>query len=85
MYTVQRGCTRLYQLISKIAEGRGTIKDIDTIQDLAETMRLTALCGLGHSTAVPVVSSIQNFYSCYLRHIDKEYCPVCGQEGGHRR
>lgn len=81
----REGGTRLYQLISKIAEGRGTIKDIDTIQDLAETMRLTALCGLGHSTAVPVVSSIQNFYSCYLRHIDKEYCPVCGQEGGHRR
>lgn len=81
----REGGTRLYQLISKIAEGRGTIKDIDTIQDLAETMRLTALCGLGHSTAVPVVSSIQNFYSCYLRHIDKEYCSVCGQEGGHRR
>ena len=78
----REGGTRLYQLISKIAEGRGTIKDIDTIQNLAETMRLTALCGLGHSTAVPVVSSIQNFYSCYLRHIDKEYCPVCGQEGG---
>lgn len=77
----REGGTRLYQLITKISQGRGSVKDIETIQDLAETMRLTALCGLGHSTAVPVLSSIQNFYSCYLRHIDKDYCPVCSEEG----
>ena len=77
----REGGTRLYQLITKISQGKGSVKDIDTIQDLAETMRLTALCGLGHSTAVPVLSSIQNFYSCYLRHIDKDYCPVCSEEG----
>lgn len=78
----REGGTRLYQLISKIAEGKGSVKDIHTIEDLAETMRLTALCGLGHSTAVPVLSSIQNFYSVYLHHIDKEHCHVCSQEGG---
>lgn len=78
----REGGTRLYQLISKIAKGKGTVRDINTIMDLAETMRLTALCGLGHSTAVPVLSSIQNFHSCYLKHIDKDYCPVCSQEGG---
>ena len=77
----REGGTRLYQLISKIAEGKGSIKDIDTITDLAETMRLTALCGLGHSTAVPVLSSIQNFYSAYLHHIDKNHCNVCSMEG----
>lgn len=76
----REGGTRLYQLISKIAEGKGSVKDIHTIEDLAETMRLTALCGLGHSTAVPVLSSIQNFYSVYLHHIDKEHCHVCSQE-----
>ena len=78
----REGGTRLYQLISKIAEGKGSVKDIHTIEDLAETMRLTALCGLGHSTAVPVLSSVQNFYSVYLHHIDKEHCHVCSQEGG---
>ena len=78
----REGGTRLYQLISKITEGKGSVKDIHTIEDLAETMRLTALCGLGHSTAVPVLSSIQNFYSVYLHHIDKEHCHVCSQEGG---
>lgn len=40
----REGGTRLYQLISKIAEGKGTISDLRTIEDLANTMRLTALC-----------------------------------------
>ena len=78
----REGGTRLYQLISKIAKGKGGIRDLDTIMDLAETMRLTALCGLGHSTAVPVTTSIQNFRSAYLSHIDKDYCPICSQTGG---
>lgn len=73
----REGRTRLYQLISKIAEGKGTISDLRTIEDLANTMRLTALCGLGHSTAVPVLSSIRNFYPTYLHHIDKDKCNVC--------
>ena len=80
----REGGTRLYQLISKIAEGRGTVADLHTIEDLANTMRLTALCGLGHSTAVPVLSSIQNFYPTYLHHIDKDPCPVCMPKGGCR-
>ena len=77
----REGGTRLYQLVSKIAEGRGSVKDLDTIMELAETMQLTALCGLGVSTAVPVTSSIRNFYPVYLKHIDKDYCPVCSEEG----
>lgn len=78
----REGGTRLYQLISKIAEGRGSVRDLDTILDLAETMRLTALCGLGHSTAVPVTTSIQNFRGAYLSHIDRDHCPVCSRIGG---
>lgn len=76
----REGGTQLYRLVSKIADGHGSVQDLRTIEDLAETMRLTALCGLGHSTAVPVLSSIQNFYSCYLHHIDKDPCGVCRRE-----
>ncbi|MFR5731583.1 MAG: NADH-ubiquinone oxidoreductase-F iron-sulfur binding region domain-containing protein [Clostridium sp.] len=67
---------------AKLRRDRAVSGIWSTIQDLAETMRLTALCGLGHSTAVPVTSSIQNFYSQYLSHIDRDHCPVCSQTGG---
>ncbi len=43
------------------------------MKELAETLRETALCGRGHSIAVPVLSSLENFPKEYERHIDKDY------------
>lgn len=77
MYTMQGGRNEIVSAYIKDRRGKGTISDLRTIEDLANTMRLTALCGLGHSTAVPVLSSIRNFYPTYLHHIDKDKCNVC--------
>ena len=81
----REGGTQLYNLVRRISEGHGTVQDLENIESLAWTLRTTSLCGLGHSTAVPVLTSIQNFRDAYLRHIDKDFCPVCAQEGGHRK
>jgi len=78
----REGSEQLYNLVKRISEGRGSLLDIEQIQDLAETMQLTSLCGLGVSTAVPVQTSILNFESEYLKHIDKDPCPVCNMKGG---
>lgn len=67
----REGGQQLFNLVSKIALGKGTIRDLEQINELGETMRLTSLCGLGASTVVPVQTSIQNFRSAYLKHIDK--------------
>lgn len=76
----REGSMQMVKLITKISEGRGTIKDIETMKELAETIRETALCGLGHSTAVPVLTSIANFAEVYNRHLDNDYCPQCSPE-----
>ena len=76
------GNKRLLEILNKITEGRGSEKDLQTLSTLGQVIKDTALCGLGHSTAVPVTSSIQNFYSSYLSHIDKDHCPICSQTGG---
>lgn len=76
----REGGVQLLKLAAKISEGRGNIRDIDTMADLANTMRETALCGLGHSTAVPVLTSITNFRNVYNRHLDKDHCPKCSPE-----
>ncbi|MCD8217650.1 MAG: SLBB domain-containing protein [Clostridiales bacterium] len=78
----REGGQQLFNLVSKIAHGTGSVRDLALIEELGETMRLTSLCGLGASTVVPVQTSIQNFRSAYLKHIDKDYCPICGREGG---
>ncbi len=77
----REGGQQLYNLVKKISEGRGSLSDITQIEELTETMQLTSLCGLGVSTAVPVLTSIQNFRGDYLKHIDKDFCPICGRKG----
>ena len=74
----------LYSLIDTIAKGQGAPKDIKKIKELASTMSNTALCGLGRSTTVPVVTSIDNFRVPYMKHIDGEFCPVCSRIGGEK-
>lgn len=80
----REGGTQLYGLVKRISQGKGSIRDLEKIDELADTMRATALCGLGHSTAVPVQTSLKNFRGAYLSHIDKDFCPVCSQEGDDR-
>jgi len=72
----------LYTLVDGICRGEGSFKDLQKIKELSETMANTALCGLGRSTTVPVVTSIQNFKKIYLNHIDGENCPICKRNGG---
>lgn len=76
----REGGVQLLKLATKISEGRGSVDDIDTMIDLSNTMRETALCGLGHSTAVPVLTSISNFREVYNRHLDKDYCHKCSPD-----
>ncbi len=77
----REGGQQLYNLVRRIAEGKGSVKDLDKIEELCETMQLTSLCGLGVSTSVPVLSSIRNFRREYLHHIDRDYCKICSKGG----
>ncbi len=73
----REGTTRLYQFVKQISEGKGSLDTLRKIQDLAEVMSDTALCGLGRSATIPVTSAIRNFYGDFIRHIDKDYCEHC--------
>ena len=81
----REGGTQLYRLVRKIAEGRGSTLDLRKIEELCELMRATALCGLGTSTTMPIMSCIRNFRPQLLSHIDGDFCPVCSQIGGEEK
>lgn len=67
----------MLNLVSKICNGQGTIYDMETIRDLAGTIRIAALCGLGHSSIVPVISAMDNFKEVFDAHLDGDYCEKC--------
>jgi len=81
----REGGTQLYRLVRKIAEGRGSVLDLQKIEELCALMRATALCGLGTSTTMPIMSCIRNFRPQLLSHIDGDFCPVCSLTGGDEK
>ena len=51
------GIDRMLEIVTDISEGRGTREQVDLLEDLADTVSQTALCGLGRTASNPVLST----------------------------
>ena len=71
----REGTKRMLEILTRIVEGKGEDGDIELLEELADTISNTALCGLGKTAASPVVSTIKNFRSEYEAHIYEKRCP----------
>ena len=69
------GNKRLNEMLEKICEGKGTMKDLDLLRNLSHVVKDTSLCGLGQTSPNPVLSTMDNFYDEYLAHIVDHKCP----------
>ena len=72
----REGTRRMLAILERIVDGRGEAGDIELLLELADTISATALCGLGKTAALPVVSTIKNFKSEYQAHILEKRCPA---------
>ena len=72
----REGTKRMLELLTDITEGRGTMKHLDMLQELADTISDTALCGLGKTAAFPVVSTMKYFRDEYIAHVVDKKCPA---------
>jgi NADH-quinone oxidoreductase subunit F/NADP-reducing hydrogenase subunit HndC len=70
------GNKRLYEILSKITEGKGTMEDLDNLRNLSHVIKDTALCGLGQTSPNPILSTIDNFYDEFVAHIRDHRCPA---------
>jgi NADH-quinone oxidoreductase subunit F len=70
------GIDRMLEIITDITEGRGTTEQIDLLEDLADTISQTALCGLGKTAPNPVLSTLRYFRSESEAHIEEQRCPA---------
>jgi NADH-quinone oxidoreductase subunit F len=70
------GIDRMLEIITDITEGRGTLKQLDLLEELAETVAETALCGLGKTAPNPVLSTLRYFRQEYEAHIKDQECPA---------
>jgi NADH-quinone oxidoreductase subunit F len=70
------GIDRMLEIITDITEGRGTPAQIDLLEELADTVTQTSLCGLGKTAANPVLSTLRYFREEYEAHINNKKCPA---------
>jgi len=74
--TCRIGTSRMLEILDDITEGRGTLEQLDLLQDLAETISVASLCALGRTAPNPVLSTLKYFRNEYEAHILEKRCPA---------
>ena len=72
----REGTKRMLEIVTKITEGQSEIDDIATLEELAEMVKDSSLCGLGETAPNPVLSTIRYFRDEYEVHIKDKRCPA---------
>jgi NADH-quinone oxidoreductase subunit F len=70
----REGTKRMLEILERITEGRGEPDDLDRLQELASSIKDSALCGLGQTCPNPVLSTIRYFRHEYEEHINEKFC-----------
>ena len=72
----REGTKRMLQILERIVAGQGEEEDLDMLLELADTISSTALCGLGKTAPLPVISTIKYFRDEYEAHVREKRCPA---------
>ena len=63
------GTSLLSRLMDKISEGRGSDRDLQTIEELQQLLHGASHCGLGESAGNPLADTLQRFRPAYERRL----------------
>ena len=64
----------MLEILEKIVAGKGELEDLDKLEELATMVKSMALCGLGKSAPLPVLSTLRTFRDEYVEHIVDKKC-----------
>ena len=70
------GTKRMLEILTRITEGRGTMQDLEELEELGQTVKANSLCALGQTAANPIISTLTHFRHEYLAHIQDKTCPA---------
>ncbi|OGR44726.1 MAG: NADH oxidoreductase (quinone) subunit F [Elusimicrobia bacterium GWA2_61_42] len=71
----REGCGWIEKLLNRLEDGRGTVKDLDTLYSVAEAMLGRTICPLADAMAMPVMSFVKKFRSEFEAHAAGKCCP----------
>jgi NADH-quinone oxidoreductase subunit F len=67
----REGTGWLYRILTRIVEGKGTMQDLEKLDDVASKIEGRTICALGDAAAMPVRSFIKHFrheFEHYIEH-----------------
>ena len=70
------GTKRMMEILEKITSGKGTLEDIDKLEELAYYIKQNSLCGLGQTAPNPVLATLKFFREEYIAHVVDKKCPA---------
>ena len=70
----REGTKRMFEILKILLAGKGTEESLSMLEELGEAITNTALCGLGKSAALPVLSTLRNFREEYVEHVVEKRC-----------
>ena len=72
----REGLKRMGQILDNITEGKGDKESLSILEELAEVVADTSLCGLGKTAPNPVLSALRYFRPEFEAHIVRKKCPA---------
>jgi NADH-quinone oxidoreductase subunit F len=70
------GTKRMLEILERITKGEGKEGDIETLEELAGTIKRASLCALGGTAPNPVLTTLRYFRDEYEAHIKHKRCPA---------
>ncbi|MDY6916188.1 MAG: NADH-quinone oxidoreductase subunit NuoF [Candidatus Cloacimonadota bacterium] len=70
------GTKRMLEILTRITKGKGTMEDLDTLEELSDNINKASLCGLGQTAPNPVLTTLKYFREEYIAHIKDKRCPA---------
>ena len=70
------GTRRLLEILEKITDGKGTLEDINKLENLCNYIKQNSLCGLGQTAPNPVLATLKFFRDEYIAHVVDKKCPA---------
>jgi NADH-quinone oxidoreductase subunit F len=72
----REGLKRMGEILDGITEGKGNEESLSLLEELAEVVADTSLCGLGKTAPNPVLSAFRYFRPEFEAHIHQKRCPA---------
>ncbi len=69
------GTKRMLEILDRLCAGEGKASDLDLLEELADRVKRTSLCGLGQTAPNPVLTTLRYFREEYEEHIAGR-CPA---------